>query len=483
MRTEALDVKRLDARTGVSLLLASSLVALAAVAFGPTSSTALGATPLMRPGEATCNYDEAGKLTSIGVQPPQARRYNPSIRSWGLWQATLQQRAADGTWKFVARTGFDDPLVPLRRVLTRLKPFQRFSSSIPAEGFVRVSVTVRWIKANSRAWGKRTALTRVYNNSATRNAGCIVQREGSEPPPPQGDTPLWWGNADRAALNTNSTLVDTERGLEPVVGDFDGDGKEDILWYSAAGAETFWWGAGRTFEVTDSGVLAPAGYQPLAGDFDGDNVDDIYWFRNGPDNDFQWWGSTTRAFEVRNNSDAGGTYDQVVAGNFNGDAFDDIFFYRHPDKTKQCEYTGNQFYWWGKAGRGDLATGSTTEVIGCYYKFFIGDVDGDGKDDQLRYGLRPNPRDFLTFMGANPQDVAFQQAYDFRPVMGDFDGDTRADIFWFHATAADSQWWGPAARSEFLGSFKTAHNIDGDYYPVSGDFDGDGKDDILWYFK
>lgn len=472
-------------RRPVSVLLISSLMAVGSLTLDGSFSPAAGATrPLMKPGVATCVYDDAGKLTEIQVQPPEARRWPVRKKSWGLWQAVLRRRTAEGNWKTVSKTGFDAPVTQLRRRFRRLAPRQTFAATIPADGFVRVKVEVKWVKRRvTRTWGKRSALTNLYNGSPTPKVGCPVQKGGSEPPPPQGETPVWWGNAERTALNTNSTLVDTEQGLDPVVGDFDGDGREDIFWYSAAGNETFWWGAGRTFQKTTSAVLAPGGYKVVAGDLDGDGYDDIYFYRAGDANDLQWWGSASRAFEVRNTSDASGAWDQVVAGNFNGDAYDDMFFFRHPDKTKACEFTGPQYYWWGRSARNDLAIGSTSIQMECYYRLFTGDIDGDGRDDMLQYGLPPNPRDFVMFSGSTPQSIRFEQPYGLRPVLGDYDGDGRSDIYWFSTSGADSQWWGPGMRSEFLNSYRTNLNIDGDFYPVSGDFDGDGRDDILWYAR
>lgn len=461
------------------IFLVSSLVAMGTVALQGSFADAEAATQLIKPAAATCVYD-ADKLTEIAVPAPEARKWPGRKRSFAKWQAVLERKTADGKWNKVSDTGFDNPFTTLTsRRFKRLAPSQKFSTSIPATGFLRVRVMVRWSSTKGRL-GRKSTVTNLYNGSPTPKVGCTAQKGGA---PSQGETPVWWGNAERTALNTNSTLVDTEQGLDPIVGDYDGDGKEDILWYSATGDETIWWGAGRTFEKATSAVLAPGGYKPVAGDFDGDGKDDIHWYRAGTANDFQWWGSASRAFEVRTNSDAGGTYDQVVSGNYNGDAYDDIFFYRHPDKTKACEYKGAQFYWYGKAGRGDLATGGKSTIIECYFKWFSGDIDGDGKDDQLAYGLSPNDRDMVIFQGATPTNVRFAQPYGLRPVLGDYDGDGRADIYWFSTSTGDSQWWGPGMRSEFLNSYRTSLNIDGDFYPVSGDFDGDGRDDILWYAR
>ena len=457
----------------------SALIATGTLALEGSFLGAAAGIRRIKPAAPACVYDEGGKLTAIRMEAPEARKWPRRRVSFARWQAVLQRKTGETTWEDVGSTDFDDPYTRLSgRRFKQLAPPQSFSESIPAEGFLRVRVDVEWRTAKKKVLGVKSAFPENYNGSAER--GCAVQKPGSAP---QGETPVWWGNAERTALNTNSTLVDTEQGLDPIVGDYDGDGKEDILWYSATGDETIWWGAGRTFEKAASAVLAPGGYKPVAGDYDGDGKDDIHWYKAGTANDFQWWGSATRAFEVRTNSDAGGTYDQVVSGNYNGDAYDDIFFYRHPDKTKACEYKGAQFYWYGKAGRGDLATGSTSTLFECYFKWFSGDIDGDGKDDQLAYGLSPNDKDMVVFQGATPTNVRFAQPYGLRPVLGDFEGDGRTDIYWFSTSAADSQWWGPGMRSEFLTSYRTNLNIDGDFYPVSGDFDGDGRDDILWYAR
>jgi hypothetical protein len=442
---------------------------------GP-SSTALGATRLVKPGVASCVYNGA-KLAEIKVQPPEARGWPGRRVSFAKWQAVLQRKSDAGKWRRVAATGFDDPFTRLGSSFKRLAPRQMFASSLPASGYLRIKVEVRWVASNGSALGRRSSMTQGYRGSATR--GCASQKGSAT----AGKSPVWWGNLERTALNSDATRADTQPNLEPIVGDYDGDDKDDILWYSPDGAETLWWGAGRVFQKTRSAVLAPSGYKPLAGDFDGDGYDDIYWYRGGASNDFQWWGSGSRAFEVRSTSDASGAYDQIVAGDYNGDLYDDIYFYRHPDKTKACEYTGAQFYWYGKAERNDLATGSTSATSECYYKWFTGDFDGDNVDDQLQYGLAPNPRDFVTFQGQTPENVRFDQPYGFRPVVGDYDGDVRADIFWFSPSGRDSQWWGPAERAEFLSGHRTELQIDGDYYPVSGDFDGDRRDDILWYAK
>lgn len=465
-------------RTGMCLSLVALLAAGSFVAQG-AASTALAGSRLIRTGGAVCNYD-GEKLTEIRVAPPEARNWPGRHKSYAQWQAVLQKKASNGTWRRVAATGFDPPLTILTgSSFKRLAPSQRFAATLPENGYLRVKAEVKWETSKGSVLGRKEAVIGSYKGSPTR--GCISEKNPSSA---EGGSPIWWGKSDRNSLKSGSKIVETGKGLEPVVGDFDGDGEEDILWYDTDGDEKIWWGrVDRTFKKTRLTLRVGAGMRPTAGDFDGDGRDDVHWYRPDVNNDFQWWGAAGRAFDITAVSEANGTYDQVVSGDYNGDGYDDLFFYRHPDKTQECGYTGDQYFWYGRRERTDMRAGSTPLTVPCYFKWFVGDADGDGNADLLSYGLAPNPRDVMWFRGASSEEIRFDQPYGFRPVMGDFDGDKRADIFWFSPSTEDSQWWGPAERSEFLTGHRTTLNINGDYYPVSGDFDGNGKDDILWYAK
>jgi hypothetical protein len=88
-------------------------------------------------------------------------------------------------------------------------------------------------------------------------------------------------------------------GTEPLVGDFDGDGRRDILWYGAgAAADLVWYGAAN-------GRFAPAAatvrgsYRPLVADFGGDGPDDVLWWAPGPAQDVLWFGRSWRRFTSR----------------------------------------------------------------------------------------------------------------------------------------------------------------------------------------
>src|SRR3546814_12927066 len=76
---------------------------------------------------------------------------------------------------------------------------------------------------------------------------------------------------------------------EPVVGDIDGDGRDDVVWYAPGPAgDSIWFGTAsgrpRSRSFSASGT-----YVPLVADFDASGSDDIVWFNPAaPTSPPQW---------------------------------------------------------------------------------------------------------------------------------------------------------------------------------------------------
>jgi hypothetical protein len=67
---------------------------------------------------------------------------------------------------------------------------------------------------------------------------------------------------------------------------------------------------------------------------------------------------------------------------------------------------------------------------------------------------------------------------DTTPLLADFDGDNRTDLFWYGPGGkADHLWLGRPDRN-FVGAPVT---VGRGYLPLVGDFNGNGRADILWY--
>lgn len=71
-------------------------------------------------------------------------------------------------------------------------------------------------------------------------------------------------------------------GWSPVVGDFDHNGTDDVLWYDGDRREQLWLGHG---DAAFTKVAAPAdlgpGHRPVVGDFGGDHASDVVWYAGG----------------------------------------------------------------------------------------------------------------------------------------------------------------------------------------------------------
>lgn len=283
-----------------------------------------------------------------------------------------------------------------------------------------------------------------------------------DPPDPPGPT------GARAEFDqTDHDITDTFQHAQ--VGDFDGDGRNDLLWYGeGADPERIWWGrTGRRF--TARGIIAKGRFRPLVGDYNGDGRHDILWYTPGPGPDHLWWGRSDRTWDSRP-TQINTSFAHAAVGDYNGDGRDDIFFSNPgagPDKL-----------WFGKADGTFLLREIT---VSGTHRPVAGDFDGDGRDDVLLFG-RGAASDELWFGKADRTFTETDRDIDRtqRPIVGDLNGNGRDDIFWYAPGAtADRVWWGRADRTFAIGAVA---NVAGNYTPlIAGELDEDDHDDIVWY--
>ena len=255
--------------------------------------------------------------------------------------------------------------------------------------------------------------------------------------------------------------------------DFNGDGRDDLLWQNDQYMVGYWYGeADGSFTVNPTLRFAPLDWVITGtGDFNGDGRDDILW-RNHNGTVGYWYGEADGSFTV-NSTLTSVPHIWAIAGtgDFNGDGRDDILW-RHND--------GRVGTWLGQAD-GSFVTGIEISVPLSWRITGTGDFDGDGRDDILWQGY-----DLIgTWSGAasggfvvnSELSVARRDAL----FVADFNGDGRDD-----AVIPDDWSFYNVFYSMPGGGFDS-----GEYNPFGdssspttlrtvGDYDGDGIDDTVF---
>jgi len=281
-------------------------------------------------------------------------------------------------------------------------------------------------------------------------------------------------------------------------GDFNGDGKSEILFYTPAD-HNWWLGTFNGNTLTWALVGNTAGFGNLAdgrpiwaADFTGTgNVDILFYFPG----DKNWWIGQFGANGLLTWSLAGNTsgFGQVWdgrpfwIGDFTGDGKSDVLFYYPGDHNWWLgSFSGTTLSWklaGNTGGFGNVADGRP---------IWAGDFTGTGSWEVLFY----YPGDMNWWLGSFSNGVlswnlagntrGFGQVWDGRPFwIGDFNGDGKADVL-FHFPG-DHNWWLGTFSGTTL-SWSLAGNTAGfgnvaDGRPIwVADFAGVAKTDILFYF-
>jgi hypothetical protein len=282
-------------------------------------------------------------------------------------------------------------------------------------------------------------------------------------------------------------------------GDLDGGGASDVLMYYANG--DWWFGTSNGTQLTwanagntsSFGNLLDGAHWLATGDFDGDGKMDVVVYASA-DGSWRLGLSTGTQLTWKSagaTSGFGNLLDgrhRLSVGDYDGDGKTDVLFY----------YAGDGNWWLGHSDGATLTwknLGSTSgfgNLLDGSHVIYDGDFDGDGKADALFYyegngdwWMAHSDGTTLTWHRAgNTAGMGNLLASDHRIVIGDFDGDHKTDVLMHYA--GDGNWW--LARSDgtnlafaLAGNTPSSRLLDWSHRLAIADFDGDGKDDVLAY--
>lgn len=208
---------------------------------------------------------------------------------------------------------------------------------------------------------------------------------------------------------------------KPLVGDYDGDGFDEILWYAPGSTADFMWNFTSYTAIHSTSYPVNGVYTPTVGDYTGDSADDILWYAPGSGADYLWDYNVGGSF-ASHRTTINGIY-RPVSGSFGDDRTDDIFWY--------APGTAADYLHDFPVG-GGTATSIRHTVNGGTYVPFSLDVFNDG----------PGREDIFWYAPGEPLDGL----WDF------YDGTV----------------------------WTSSEDVKGHYVAAAGDFFGDGAEDIVF---
>jgi hypothetical protein len=274
--------------------------------------------------------------------------------------------------------------------------------------------------------------------------------------------------------------------------DFNGDGRDDVVTFNQGGLADVYvaLSTGSGFSGTSvkwHEFFAPAGETPLTGDFNGDGKDDIVTFTHGSLNDVFVALSNGSSFGpgVKWHDFFSVNGEVPAVGDVNGDGRDDIVTFTR--NAAADVYVA-------------LSTGTSFVASAKWHDFFglageipgVGDVNADGRADLVVFSQGTLSDVYVAlstgtgFTGTTVKWHDFFSTAGEQPRIGDFNGDGAADIATFTTNAAADVYVALSDRQgAFTGTSVKWHDFFGlaGEFPYTGDFDGDGRDDAVVFTK
>ena len=281
-----------------------------------------------------------------------------------------------------------------------------------------------------------------------------------------------------ATLGVRSTFQAARRA------DFDGDGLSDVMlwrpstgtWYALTSGSSFAAGVSRQWGNNSLGD------KPFQADMDGDGIADLivwrptdgtwYWLTSGTD--YNYANATAKQW---GNESLG---DVPMVGDVDGDGLGDLIIWRASTGTwywltssSGYSYASGNGIQWGNPSLGDQPV--------------LGDYDGDGRADLAVWRASTGTWYWLTsssgYSYASAHGIQWgNESMGDQVKTGDIDGDGLTDLILWRPT--DGTWYWLLSSTNYSyagqGNKQWGNNSLGDK-PMIGDFDGDGKADLaVW---
>jgi uncharacterized protein YkwD len=343
----------------------------------------------------------------------------------------------------------------------------RWSFSYPSANFSAAIATVTGPTGNAYAIGYESIATGYGDNARVfLPTGFNYARPATDVTYAVGVSGVTSGPA---AFSYKVTVIDAEQIGDARAGDFDGDGRSDLLWHNARTGETAIWTM-NGLAPAGGGAIMPGGvWRPThVGDFNGDGRSDIVW-RSNLGETALW---LMNGMQILAGARLLAETDWRVAhvADFDGNGRADLLW--------RNEATGATVLWLMN-GIGIVA-GAQIHSDANWRVTHVADFNGDATADLVWRNDASGQTAIWLMNGLQLlAGAAIMSERNWRVVFAtDLDGDNRADIVWRNDATGATAAWRMIGTSLVAGA--ALHN-DANWRVVhTGDFNGDGRSDLVW---
>ena len=285
--------------------------------------------------------------------------------------------------------------------------------------------------------------------------------------PPSSSTTVAWRNGVKTTRNVGASAW-------AVAGHFSSsDGADALLYNPGSGVDSVvhasTLGTGG-FSLSSKSISVNGNFRPLVGDFNADDIDDVLWYAAGSAPDSLWFfnasgGHSSVPLTIN------GTYRPTVL-DAGGSGADDILWYG-PGSA------GDSIWRFDDAGNHVVVPitigGNYTTVLGTFGDFYSGD-----RWPQVLFFNPGGPDSAWVFHddGSHTSWNVPNIDGDYLPISGHFANTGRSTIIWYRPGTATERTW----QFDKFGKVTQSNgpNVNGTYVPAVVDLDFNFYDDIVW---